>query len=252
MYLSFTALTHFYGKRQTLAGITAGVSSGTILSLIGENGSGKSTLLMCLAGILNIAGGSITIDGRDLSAIPDQERAKLIAIVPQRVHVTDSIRVFDTVIMGRKPYFHYRESNHDLRMTEEALRSCGIEHLAFRKMGSLSGGEKQKVFIARAIAQATPILILDEPLNSLDLRYQIAVLDLLKRKASDDRLIVIMAIHDVNLALRCSDAVLLLKQGNQVAIGDPKTTLTEKTIEEVLSIGCRITEAFGNRIVVPD
>ncbi|ASJ16588.1 iron ABC transporter ATP-binding protein [Thermococcus chitonophagus] len=208
--LSLRDVSFSYNGHSILRGISFDVEKGEFLVILGPNGAGKSTLLRCIMGMLKCSG-SIEIMGRNLAALRRDELAKLISYVPQRVE-PNFLRVFDFVLLGRKPYMGLRPSNDDIKSVMHALKTVGIEKLAERPTRMLSGGELQKAAIARALAQETPIILLDEPTNNLDPKSQIEVMNVLKRLSKEGKT-VISVMHDVNLALRYGDRMVFIKEG---------------------------------------
>ncbi len=209
--------------------------------MIGPNGVGKSTLIRACSGTLKPIGGRITIDGQDVQRLRVEERAKLIAVVPQAVRLPESFSVFETVLMGRTPYLGWlgRESEQDRSAVQAALDRTSTLELADRPIGELSGGEQQRVMIARALAQSARTLLLDEPTAHLDLKHQAGVLSLVCDLAHAENYAVLIALHDLNLAAQYADRVALLSNGTVAAIGTPEEVLTEENLSP--AYGLRIT-----------
>lgn len=222
-----------------------------LVGLIGENGSGKSTFIKTVSGVYISIQGKITYNDVDIKTLNPQERARLIGYVPQHGIVDGNTIVYDYIMLGRKPYFDWRERPEDHRVVERLLAELDLEPLAFRMTGELSGGEQQKVLIARTLAQSTPVIFLDEPTSNLDIRYQTELLTLLRGKVENEGLVIIMAIHDLHLAYRYSDKLLLLKNGELLAYGDPEQVICEQNIKEAFSIDNTIIRAGEYRFVVP-
>jgi iron complex transport system ATP-binding protein len=240
--LSIDDVTIRYEARTVLRDITLDVNAGEVLALIGPNGVGKSTLIRTCSGNLRPIGGCITIAGQDVHRLRVEDRAKLIAVVPQAVRLPETFSVFETVLMGRTPYVGWlgRESEQDRSAVQAALdRTCTLE-LADRPIGELSGGEQQRVLIARALAQAAHVLLLDEPTAHLDLKHQASVLSLVCDLAHIENYAVLLALHDLNLAAQYADRVALLSNSAVAAIGTPEEVLTEKNL----------SPAYGLRIAV--
>jgi iron complex transport system ATP-binding protein len=239
--LSIEDVTICYEARMVLHNVALRASAGEVLALIGPNGVGKSTLVRACSGTLKPIGGRITIDGRDVYRLRVEDRAKLLAVVPQAIRLPESFSVFDTVLMGRTPYLGWlgRESEIDRSAVQSALdRTCLLD-LADRPIGELSGGEQQRVLIARALAQSARTLLLDEPTAHLDLRHQASVLSLVCDLAHDENYVVVIALHDLNLAAQYADRVALLSNAGVAAIGTPEEVLTEKNLSP--AYGLRIT-----------
>jgi iron complex transport system ATP-binding protein len=227
-----------YDQIQVLDSISFTVTRGELLVIIGPNGSGKSTLLKALAGILRPNTGRIEILGQDLRSQARREMARKVALVPQQTSVSSAYTVLETVLMGRYPHQGLLglESSKDMYVAKEAMHSTRIEHLAERSLAQLSGGELQRVLIARALCQEPEIMLLDEPTSSLDLAHQVRIMDLLESLHTSHDLTVIMVAHDLNLASLYGKRLLLIRDGRLVGHGPPRDVLTFDNLEEVF--GC--------------
>lgn len=227
-----------YDQVQVLDSISFSVVRGELLVVIGPNGSGKSTLLKTLAGILGPETGRVDVLGRDIRAQSRREMAQKVALVPQQSTVASSYTVWETVLMGRYPHQGLLglDSGKDIRVTREAMHSTRIEHLQDRHLAQLSGGELQRVLIARALAQEPEIILLDEPTSSLDLAHQVRIMDLLEELHTKHELTVIMVAHDLNLASLYGERIILLREGRLAGHGTPREILTFKHLEAVF--GC--------------
>ncbi len=221
-------LSVFYGPRPVLHGVTLEVASGEVLGLIGPNGAGKSTLIRAVSGVIPVAGGRVRANGDDLLALPVLQRARRVAVVPQAVTLPPAFTVWETVLLGRTPYLNFlgQISRRDEDIGRAALARVDALDLAERRVGELSGGEQQRVLLARALAQSTPILLMDEPTVHLDLHYQIGLLEQIRSLAHGDGLAVLLALHDLNLAARYADRLALLVEGRIEAVGWPRQVLT--------------------------
>jgi iron complex transport system ATP-binding protein len=210
--------------------------------LIGPNGVGKSSLLKACSGNLKPIAGCISLDGQDVHRLRVADRAQMMAVVPQAVRLPEAFSVFETVLMGRTPYLGWlgRESEPDRAAVQAALERTGTLDLAERPIGELSGGEQQRVLIARALAQAAHTLLLDEPTAHLDLKHQVSVLHLVSDLAHAENFAVLIALHDLNLAAQYADRVALLSNGSIAALGTPEEVLTEE----------HLSPAYGLRIIV--
>ena len=218
-----------------------------VLSIVGPNGSGKTTLLKCIDRILKPSQGAVLVDGRDVANIGLGELSKIIGYVPQSSTSTFPFTVFDMVLMGRKPYIQWSVGERDKEIVAEILTSLGISKLAARYFNELSGGEQQKVIVARALAQQPQILLLDEPTSNLDIKHQLEVLNIVKDLTRSRQLSVIMAMHDLNLASRFSDKMIMLKHGSIFAVGTSKSVLTEENIESVYGVKSHVTNSVLDR-----
>ena len=235
-----------YGEREVLRGISLEVGEGEFVAILGPNGAGKSTFLRCLAGILRCEG--VFLKDRPVRDYSPRELSRILAYVPQRVE-PGFLTVFDTVLLGRRPYMGLTPSERDLKVVEEALKRLGIEKLALKRTNEISGGELQKVSIARALAQEPEILLMDEPTNNLDLKSQLEVMRLARELAKGGKT-VIMVMHDVNLALRFAKRFVFMKGGRKIADGSLEV-LSEKLFEEVYGVRVEIGEVRGVPVVVP-
>ncbi|MCW4010838.1 MAG: ABC transporter ATP-binding protein [Candidatus Bathyarchaeota archaeon] len=252
MKLTINNLSFTYAGVPALSDVELEVGTGEVLSIVGPNGSGKSTLLKCINRILKPKQNSVLIDGKDTSTFNLKELSKLIGYVPQSSTSTFSFTVFDVVLMGRKPYIHWSLSERDNEIVADMLDFLGIGDLAMRHFNELSGGEQQKVIVARALAQQPQVLLLDEPTSSLDIRHQLEILCLLRRLALTKGCSIIVSMHDLNLASRFSDRMIIIKKGKIFASGTPESVLTEETIESVYGIRCKVTNSvLGKPQVVP-
>jgi iron complex transport system ATP-binding protein len=250
--LTINKLSFNYGTFQVLKGVELEMELGEMLSIVGPNGSGKSTLLRCINRILKPKQDTVLIDGKDASRVSIKELSKIMGYVPQSSTSTFPFTVFDVVLMGRAPYISWNLSERDTEIVAEMLDFLGIGDLAMRHYNELSGGEQQKVIIARALAQQPQILLLDEPTSSLDIKHQMEILCILKSLAQSKERLVIVSMHDLNLASRFSDSMVMLKQGCIYAVGTPEDVLTEKNIEAVYGIkACVTTSVVGKPQVTP-
>ena len=234
-------LTVRFGPITALSSVSMAVSDGQFIGLVGPNGSGKTTLIRAIAGVLQSETGSVTVAGRSVTGVSSRSVSRSVAVVPQDTSLTFDFPVRDIVSMGRTPYVSRlgRAEQSDRQAVNQALERTAIRELADRSISEVSGGERQRVFLARALAQDTPVLLLDEPTASLDINHQIRTLELV-RDLADDGKTVVAAIHDLNLAAHYCDELVLLGDGRTVASGPPADVLTEDHLESV----------FGTRAVV--
>jgi len=240
MAIDVQNLSHAYGDLPVLNNITFAVSKGDFFIIIGPNGSGKTTLMKVISGILRPQNGQLEIMGRSIDNYTRKNLAQTIAFVPQTIPVDFPFTVTEIVLMGRSPYLGILglEQEIDLEIAQRAITFTGIEHLAHRKLDQLSGGEQQRVFIARAICQQPQVILLDEPTSSLDLAHQVRLMDLMERLKTDKGVTVVMVSHDVNLAAMYGNRLLLLNQGQIMRLGPPEEVLTFQTLEE--TYGCTL------------
>ncbi|MDJ0663351.1 MAG: ABC transporter ATP-binding protein [Acidimicrobiia bacterium] len=214
-----------------LTGVDLTVDPGEWLGLIGPNGAGKTTLLRAVVGLVD-SFGSVRVDGDDLGGLSAGERARRVALVPQRPIIPPGMDAFTYVLLGRTPHLSYfaSEGKHDVEIAIRTLDEMGVAELSHRDMSTLSGGELQRVVLARALAQEPEILLLDEPTSALDVGNQQQVLEVIDGMRSLRGLTVVAAIHDLTLAAQFCDRLALLSEGELVASGPPQQVLTEETI----------------------
>jgi iron complex transport system ATP-binding protein len=240
MPLLETKNVHFsYGQNTVLRGVSLAVRHGSVTGILGPNGAGKSTLIRILAGTLAPSQGEVMLDGRPIDQISYRERAKLVAIVPQETHFPFPFSALEVVLMGRAPYLprYGFESTHDIEVARAALATTDCAHLANRNILSLSGGERRRVVIARALAQEPRVLLLDEPMSFLDIRHAIDLARLLRKLAREQGLAVAAVVHDLNLAAGFCDQLVMLKEGRVAAEGTPSELMTPAIIREIYGIG---------------
>ena len=235
--------------------VSLDVGRGTIVGLLGPNGSGKTTLLRILAGILQPLSGTVLVEGKPISQLTRREMARRVAVVPQETHTTFDFSVMDMVLMGRYPHLgaFELEGAADQAIAREALAATGTAAFEGRAFATLSGGEKQRVVIASALAQASDALLLDEPTAALDLRYQFEIAALLRSLNTGRGVTMVVSTHDLNLAAALCDRVVLLKQGRVIAQGATCETLTHQNIRLLYEIEAdvRFHDRAGHLTVVP-
>lgn len=244
MNIAAQALEVVLGRRQILNGVSLSVPDGAMVGIIGPNGSGKSTLLKCIYRVLRPTSGAVYLGGEALDRLPVRESAKRLAVVAQHNTYAFEFTVRDVVLMGRSPYKRPldRDSAQDLRIVSESLALVGLQDFADRNFSTLSGGEQQRVILARALAQQTPCLILDEPTNHLDIRYQLQLLDLVRGLGRT----VIAALHDLNTAALYCDLLYAMLDGKIVGSGAPRDLLTPDFIQKVYGVEAEVfTDRFG-------
>lgn len=241
---------HYKSGPEVLKDIDFVVEDGQFMAILGNNGVGKSTMLKCFNKILTPDGGKVLMDGENLLKMPGREIAKRISFVAQNVPNTQMV-VRDVVMLGRKPYMKWGFSSEDMQIVNEAMERLNISHLQGRFLSQLSGGERQKVMLARALAQKPKILLLDEPTSSLDIQNQYQVLQIVRDVCDADGLTAIVVIHDLNLALRFCDRFVLLKNG-QVYRSGGKEILERQSLMDVYRVDAQVMDVDGQSIVLVD
>ncbi len=234
--LKIDNLSFAYNKTRVLENISISMSGNQMISLVGPNGSGKTTLLKCINKLLPFFSGKILINKKNISELTENMISKLIAYVPQSESEVFPYTVLETVMMGRRPYINWRVKKRDISIVSKILTRLDLEHLANRHFDELSGGEKQKVSIARALVQEPEILLLDEPTSNLDICRQLEVMELLSKLSKTDNLLIIMAMHDLDLAARYSDKIVIIKSKKIFADGSPEDVINPENILKVFKV----------------
>jgi iron complex transport system ATP-binding protein len=235
--------------RKILEKIRFDADAGQCIAVLGNNGAGKSTLIKCLNRILRPLGGTVSVNGADVRTMRSNGIARLMAYVAQH-NTAEQFTVFDAVLLGRKPYIKFEPSSGDIKIVETMLRRCGLEEYALRYIDELSGGERQKVMLARALVQQPRVLLLDEPTSNLDLRNQYEVFEMVRELSIRDNMAVIIVIHDLNLALRYCDRFMFIKDGGIFAYGGIDI-MTPENIGSVYGVSVAVENVRGVPVIVP-
>ena len=243
----------YSGNRYILESISFKVGRGELCGIFGPNGAGKSTLFKCIIGFLKPKTGKIYVDGRDITKMSIENIAKLIAYVPQEHRPPFPYLVKEIVLMGRTPHLGgiFGPKKDDMEKAIEAMEVVGISHLADRPYTELSGGQRQLVLLARALAQETGVMVLDEPTSALDFRNQLRIWNTLKR-LTEDGMSVVVSVHDPNHMLWFCDRVIVLHKGKVIANGKPYEVITEDVLNTLYGDICRIKELDSMKMVIPD
>lgn len=239
----------YNASREVVKGVSFSADEGECIAVLGINGVGKTTMLKCINRIIRPTSGEIFVNGKSIQSMDGNTLAQQIGYVPQGCEFADG-SVFDTVLLGRKPFIKWDVTQKDLEIVQNVLRTMSLEEYANRNVNALSGGEKQKISIARALAQQTPILLFDEPTSNLDIKNQLDVLDITKRVVREQNLTAIVIIHDLNLALRFADRFLVMKDGYVYSFGD-QAVVNKKTILEVYGVQADVVEYGEHQVVIP-
>ncbi|MCP4745795.1 MAG: ABC transporter ATP-binding protein [Desulfobacteraceae bacterium] len=238
--VSVKNLSHCFGDCKVLDNLSFETSEKSFFIIIGPNGSGKTTLLKLLAGLIPSPKSSICLLSRNIENYRPKQLARQLAYVPQKAPEQFAFSVTEVVLMGRAPHLGLLgfEDEADRQLAREAMAFTHVEHLAHRRVDQLSGGEQQRVFIARAICQQPRIIVLDEPTSALDLSHQVSIMDLMEKLKTQRQMTVVMVSHDLNLAAMFADNLLLMNQGKIAAFGQPEKVLDQDLLEKVY--GCKL------------
>ncbi len=251
MRLSVESLAVGYGHKKVLEDISFHADSGEIVALIGPNGSGKSTLIKTLCNILPKISGRILIDDRNVEEIDITDLAKLIAYVPQSANVAVYTSVIDMVLLGRRPYVTWSYREKDIEYAVQAMERMKVDKYSDRNVSDLSGGQRQRAFIARCLAQCPSFYIFDEPTSALDLKHQMNTMISMSKIVHREGACMIIALHDINLALKYCDRVVILKDKGIYSTGTPLETITSESIRDVYGVDAKIADTPDGRYILP-
>jgi iron complex transport system ATP-binding protein len=249
MILSVNNVRFSYKSRPVLNSVSFSLKKNELLAILGPNGVGKTTLLKCINAILRPQGGSVLVGDRDLLSLSRMEIAKDIAYVAQRTE-TGRLTVFDAILLGRRPHIRWKVGREDLKKVDAIIRTFGLEDLSLRFLDEMSGGELQKVSIARALVQEPEVLLLDEPTSSLDLKNQQEILETIRHIVTGHGMAGIMTMHDLNSALRFADKVLFMKNG-EIYSASERAEITPEVVEAVYGLPVTIEQVRGHPVVMP-
>lgn len=245
--IDIKSLSFSYSAKKVLNDISFIGNNGDIIAILGQNGAGKSTLLKCLNGILKPNSGSILIDNKNILDLSSNEKAKLLSYVPQDIMFGDFC-IFDAVLMGRKPYIKFDSTNEDLKITSDILKKFNLEDMALNNVNEISGGERQKVAIARTLAQDSSIILFDEPTSNLDLKNQLNTISMIKEIVKNNK-IAIITMHDLNMAMRLANKFLFLKDNKIYAFGD-ENIITKKLVKDIYEIDVEIVRLNNHKTII--
>ena len=250
MHIKIDDLEFSYTGTPVLKDITLDITGPQLVSIIGPNGVGKSTLIHCIDKILSPTKGVVYVNDRDVKSIPMKELAKEIGYVPYSAGNAFPLSVVDTVLMGRHPHSGWKSLDDDLDVVYSTLELLGIKDLAMRSFDELSAGQHQKVMIARGLVQEPQVLLLDEPTSNLDIKHQMEVTRILRELSVSKGIQVIMISHDLNIAAKYSDNMIMLCGGSVFAVGKPAEVLTKENIKAVYDVECEVVESHGRPHIV--
>ncbi|MGW4897208.1 ABC transporter ATP-binding protein [Kitasatospora sp. NPDC004240] len=253
--LSGHDLTLAYERRTIAEGLTVAIPDRSFTVIVGPNACGKSTLLRALSRTLRPAAGTVLLDGHDIARLPARQVARTLGLLPQSSTAPEGITVAELVARGRYPHqgLLRQWSPEDERVVDEAMADTGVADLADRPVDELSGGQRQRVWIAMAIAQQTPLLLLDEPTTYLDIAHQLDVLDLCARLHERQGRTLVAVLHDLNHAARYATHLIAMRDGEVLAQGPPGETVTAELVREVFRLPCRVIDdpETGTPLVIP-
>jgi iron complex transport system ATP-binding protein len=247
--VSFDGVAVGYGGEPVVSDVTFAVESGEVVGLLGPNGVGKTTLLKTLPRLVTPTAGTVAVEGDDVSDLSRAALSRRVGYVSQTETPSNPATVFETVLMGRRPYLSWRASESDTAVVEDVLARLDLTDLAMRDVRELSGGQQQKVVLARALAQQPSVLVLDEPTSDLDVRHEVDVLETLRERI-EEGVTALLAMHDLTLAARFCDRLVLLTDGGVYDAGGSET-LTEAAVREVYGIDAEIHDHGDGVTVVP-
>ncbi len=250
MRIKIEDLEFNYSSTPVLHDVVLDLDGAQFISVIGPNGVGKSTLIHCMNKVLKPTHGTVLVNDTDLSEMKLKDVAKIVGYVPYTSSDTFPLTVVDTVLMGRSPHTGWKPKAKDLDIVYSILKMLSIDHLADRPFNELSAGQHQKVMLARGLAQDPEILLLDEPTSNLDIRHQLEVTSILRELSLYRDMLVIMISHDINIAAKFSDRMILLKEGTIYAAGAPEEVVTADNIREVYGVDCEIMVSDGRPHVI--
>ncbi|NPV63492.1 MAG: ABC transporter ATP-binding protein [Methanotrichaceae archaeon] len=251
MVLKVKDLVFAYSGVKILDRVSLELERSEVLGVIGPNGAGKSTLIRCMNRVLRPQSGKITLDGIDIRDMDRIDIARRMGYVPQASKNSFPATVFDTILMGRRPHGGWKSSSSDVKKALEVLKLVSLEDLAMRDFTELSGGQQQKVVLARALVQEAEVLLLDEPTSNLDIRQQLETMEIIRRLAKERGISALMAVHDLNLAARYADRIVMLKGGRVLDAGDPFSVLTAENIKAVYGVEAAVKEDDCRPYILP-
>jgi len=250
MLLKIDEVEFGYSSTPVLNDVSLEIGPSQFVSILGPNGVGKSTLIHCINKILTPTGGVVKIDGEDVTKISLKEMAKKIGYVPYSSSDTFPLTVVDTVLMGRHPHSRWKSLDDDLEKVYETLKLMGIEDLAMRNFNELSAGQHQKVMLARGLVQEPKILLLDEPTSNLDIRHQLEVTKILRNLSHEKGIAVIIISHDLNIAAKYSDSMILMHNGTIHSVGEPRNVITEENLRTVYGVDSEVISDDGRPHII--
>jgi len=244
------ALSKFYGKKKVVEDVTVSIQRGKITSFIGPNGAGKSTLLSMVSRLLDADSGEVLIDQSNIKKMKSNDFSKIVSILKQSNYMNVRLTIRELVAFGRFPYSKGRLTAEDEKMVDQAIEYMALKDMEDRYLDELSGGQKQRAFIAMVIAQDTEYILLDEPLNNLDMKHSVQIMKILRRLVDDLGKTVVIVLHDINFASVYSDRIVALKDGKVVKDGPTNEIIQSKALKEIYDMDIPIQEMNNCRICV--
>lgn len=248
--IAIKELTHCIGEQTILNNISLNIPQNGITALIGANGAGKSTLLSLMARLQSLQSGSITYNGRDLASTPTAQVAKMLSILTQENSIHSRISVRDLLLFGRYPYHQGRPNNEDKAIVEQAIEQFQLGNLAHRYLTELSGGQKQRALIAMVFCQSTEYVLLDEPLNNLDMYYARQLMQLLHQLTHEHQRTTVVVLHDINQAAAYADYVVAMQAGEVRFVGTPEEVFTASNIKILFDMDADVLTHKGKKLIV--
>lgn len=246
--IDIEGVSKFFGANKVVKDVTTSLPDGGVTALIGPNGAGKSTLLALMSRLESMDSGSVTVGGLDIASTPSSEVAKTLAILRQENHLSMRLTVRDLVAFGRFPHSGGRPTLVDLEAVETAMSQLDILGFADKYVDELSGGQRQRAFIAMVLAQDTQYLLLDEPLNNLDMKHSVEMMRLIRSLADDHGKTVVVVLHDINFASSYADTIVAMKDGSLIHQGTPHEIMQAEVLRDIYEIDIRVEEIDGYRL----
>ena len=243
-----SGLTKSYGQWPVLSDVDLDLPDGELIGLVGANGAGKSTLLSVMARLLGADAGTVEVGGLNVATTPSDELAKVLCVLKQDNHMLVRLTVRDLVSFGRYPHNHGRPTEHDDAVVEKTLAWMDLNDLAGRYLDQMSGGQRQRAFVAMVLAQETPYMLLDEPLNNLDMVHSVTMMRRLRAAAHELGRTVVVVMHDINMAAAWADRIVALRDGAVVVQGTPEETMTQEYLSKVFGMEVPVHDLEGRRV----
>lgn len=248
--ITVRSLAKSYGERQVLSDVDLDLPAGGVIGLVGANGAGKSTLLSVIARLLGADAGTVEVGGLNVATAPGRQLATVLSVLKQDNHLAVRLTVRDLVGFGRYPHNRGRPTEHDETIVDQALEWMDLTELANRYLDEMSGGQRQRAFVAMVLAQETPYMLLDEPLNNLDMVHSVAMMRRLRAAAHELERTVVVVMHDINMAAAWSDRIVAMREGRVVLQGTPEETMTRECLSKVFGMDVPVHEIDGRRIAL--